>query len=267
MHRINQGALATMTAESAGMVMTWNVGGIRGWLDRALAIGYGVVYDYVYPRFSHYQRLQAEVRELIEKAVPPRLERREVRVLDVGCGPGNFTCALAEAGFNATGLDSYGPLVGSAKSKRRARHLANLAFRQGELTHGNTFRDGAFDQVVSIHALYAHPAPERLLREAHRVLKPGGYAVFVNHTQRVGQWPTLREIARRDGAAAALQGLLWVALNSIFEATRERVGPHYWDEATFSARLGQAGFTVLDMRRTFLGGASLLVWARKSAEI
>jgi len=64
--------------------------------------------------------------------------------------------------------------VGSARGKRRARHLANLAFRQGELTRGNAFRDGAFDQVVSIHALYAHPAPERLLREAHRVLKPGG---------------------------------------------------------------------------------------------
>jgi ubiquinone/menaquinone biosynthesis C-methylase UbiE len=255
-----------MTAESAGMVTTWNVGGIRGWLDRALAVGYRVVYDYVYPRFSHYQRLQTEIRDLVEAAVPPRLERREVRVLDVGCGPGNFTCALAEAGFNVTGLDSYGPLVGSAKGKRRARHLANLAFRQGDLTRGNTFRDGAFDQVVSIHGLYAHPTPDRLLREAHRVLKPGGHAVFVNHTQRIGQWPTLREIARRDGLAVALQGLLWVLLNSIFEATRERVGPHYWDEATFSARLGQAGFAVLDMRRTFLGGASLLVWARKSAE-
>lgn len=255
-----------MTAEWTEIVMAWNVGGIRGWLDRAVAVGYGVVYDYVYPRFSHYQGLQAEIRDLVEKAVPPRLEPREVRVLEVDCGPGHFACALAEAGFNVTGLDSYAPLVGSAKGKRRARHLANLAFRQGELTRGNTFRDGTFDQVVSIHALYAHPAPERLLREAHRVLKPGGHAVFVNHTQRVGQWPTLREIARRDGLAAALQGLLWGLLNSIFEATRERVGPHYWDEATFSAQLVQAGFAVLDMRRTFLGGASLLVWARKSAE-
>src|SRR5216117_2678251 len=107
MHRVRQGALATMTAESAGTIMTWNVGGIRGWLDRALAVGHRVVYDYVYPRFSHYQRLQAEIRDLVEAAVPARLERREVRVLDVGCGPGNFTCALAEAGFNVTGLDSY----------------------------------------------------------------------------------------------------------------------------------------------------------------
>src|SRR5262249_3992790 len=59
----------------------------------------------------------------------------------------------------------------------------------------------------------------------------------------------------------------WILLNSIFEATRERVGPHYWDEATFSARLGQAGVSVLGMRGTLLGGASLLVWARKSAGI
>jgi len=246
--------------------MTWNVGGIRGWLDRALAVGYRVVYDYVYPRFSHYQRLQAEIRDLVEAAVPARLERREVRVLDVGCGPGNFTCALAEAGFNVTGLDSYAPLVGSAKGKRRARHLANLTFRQGDLTRGNTFRDGAFDQVVSIHALYAHPTPDRLLREAYRVLKPGGHAVFVNHTRQIGQWSTLREIGRRDGLGAALHGLLWVLPNSIFEAARQRVGPHYWDEETFSTQLRRTGFSVLEMRRTFLGGVSLLVWARKSAE-
>src|SRR5215467_14554446 len=195
MQRINQGALATMTAEPAGMVMTLNVGGIRGWLDRALAVGYGVVYDYVYPRFRHYQRLQAEVRDLVEAAVPARVERRDVRVLEVACGPGNFTCALAEAGFAATGLDSYTSLVDVAKEKRRARHLSNLAFRHGELASGQTFRDGSFDQVVSIHALYAHPAPDRLLREAYRVLKPGGYAVLVNHTRQIGRWSTVRDLA------------------------------------------------------------------------
>ena len=47
---------------------------------------------------------------------------------------------------------------------------------------------------------------------------------------------------------------------------RQRVGPHYWDEDTFSAQVRRSGFSVLEMRRTFLGDASLLVWARKNAE-
>ena len=243
--------------------MKWKVDPIHGWLDRMLSVGYGVVYDYVYPRFNYYQRLQAEVRDLVEAAVPARVERRDVRVLEVACGPGNFTCALAEAGFTVTGLDAYAALVEAAKEKRRARHLSNLAFRHGELTRGNPFRDETFDQVVSIHSLYVHPAPDQLLREAYRVLKPGGHAVFVNHTRQIGRWSTVRELARRDGLGAALHGLLWVLPNSIFEAARRGVGPHYWDEDTFSARVRGSGFSVLTVRRTFLGDASLLVWARK----
>jgi ubiquinone/menaquinone biosynthesis C-methylase UbiE len=260
---VQPSAPATLTAEAAGTTMKAAADEMRGWLDRMLSVGYGVVYDYVYPRFSHYQRLQAEVRDLVEAAVPARVERRDVRVLEVACGPGNFTCALAEAGFTVTGLDAYAALVEAAKEKRRSRHLSNLAFRHGELTRGNTFRDETFDQVVSIHSLYVHPAPDQLLREAYRVLKPGGHAVFVNHTRQIGRWSTVRELARRDGLGAALHGLLWVLPNLIFEAARRRVGPHYWDEDTFAARVRRSGFSVLTMRRTFLGDASLLVWARK----
>lgn len=259
-------APAILTAGVAGTTMKATLDTLRGWLDRLVSIGYGVVYDYVYPRFSYYQQLQAEVRDLVEAAVPAQVERRDVRVLELACGPGNFTCALAEAGFTVTGLDAYAALVEVAKEKRRARHLSNLAFRHGELTRGNTFRDGAFDQVVSIHSLYVHPAPDRLLREAYRVLKPGGHAVFVNHTRRIGRWSTLRDIARHAGLGAALHGLLWVLPNAIFETARRRVGPHYWDEATFSARVRCSGFSVLEMRRTFVGDASLLVWARKSTD-
>ena len=81
-------------------------------------------------------------------------------------------------------------------------------------------------------------------------------------------WVRARSRRFRFGAKCNIETVIRVAAAGDLhasEATRERVGPHYWDEATFSARLGQAGFTVLDMRRTFLGGASLLVWARKSA--
>ena len=247
-------------------VMNSLVGGVRGGLDRMLSVGYGVVYDYIFERFTPYQRLQAEIRGLVEASVPGSVDRRDVRVLDIACGPGNFTCLLAEAGFSMTGLDTYGALVEVAKEKRRARHLSNLTFRHADLARGNTLREGAFDQVVNIHSLYVHPAPDLLLKEACRVLKPGGHAVFVNHTRQLGQWATVREIKQREGLGAALRALLWVLPNSIFEAVRMPIGPHYWDEEAFSTHLRQAGFTVLEMRRTFLNGASLLVWARKTVE-
>ena len=241
-------------------------GSIRSGLDRMLSIGYGVVYDYIFERFPPYQQLQGELRSLVEASVPAATERRALRILDIACGPGNFTCLLAEAGFSMTGVDTYGALVDVAKEKRRAKHLANLSFRHADLARGNTFREGTFDQVVNIHSLYVHPAPDRLLKEAYRVLKPGGHAVFVNHTRQLGQWATLREIKQREGFGAALRALLWVLPNSIFEAMRRPVGPHYWNEDTFSMHLQAAGFVVLEMRRTFLNGASLLVWARKNVE-
>lgn len=242
------------------------VGGIRSGLDRMLSVAYGVVYDYIFERFTPYQQLRDEVRGLVEASVPASLDRRDVRVLDIACGPGNFTCLLAEAGFSVTGLDTYGALVEVAKEKRRAKHLSNLAFRHADLARGDSFREGAFDQVVNIHSLYVHPAPDQLLKEAYRALKPGGHAVFVNHTRQVGQWSTVREIEQREGLGAALRALLWILPNSIFEAVRKPVGPHYWDEEAFSTHLHEAGFTVLEMRRTFLNGASLLVWARKTVE-
>jgi SAM-dependent methyltransferase len=231
-----------------------------------LCVAYGVVYDYIFERFRPYQDLLKEVRRLVEITTLETVDRREVRVLDLGCGLGNFTLSLAEAGFSVIGLDTYGALVELAREKRRVKRLANLAFRYGDLAEGASFREGTFDHIVTIHSLYVHPAPERLLREAYRVLKPGGHAIFVNHTRQVGLWLTIRDFTRREGLEAALRSLVWLVPNAIFEVARRRIGPHYWSETEFRARLQEAGFTVLAMRRTFLSGASLLVWARKSED-
>jgi ubiquinone/menaquinone biosynthesis C-methylase UbiE len=160
------------------------------------------------------------------------------------------------------GLEPYGPLVELAREKRRARRLANLAFTQGDLTKATLLRDASFDQIVNVHSLYAHADPQALLVQARRVLKPGGHAIFVNHTGPVQARRTFRDLRAREGLGAALRCLmLWLLPHGLFEATRRRTGPHYWSEATFTAKLQAAGFTVLETRRTFLNGASLLVWA------
>jgi len=262
--------MPTVGAETRGPaaaegIMRAVVRALQWGLDRMLSVGYGVVYDAIFERFPPYQDLQAEVLELVEKSAPDA-PRRDVHVLDVGCGPGNFTFVLAEAGFSTIGLEAYGALVELAREKRRAKRLANLAFRHGELAEGAGGRDGSFDVVVSIHGLYVHPEPLTLLREARRVLKPGGCAVFVNPTRHVGHWSTFRDIKNRDGMRAAMASLLWLVPNSIFEIARKRIGPHYWDEHEFAGNLKAAGLTVLGMRRTFLNGASVLVWARRDVE-
>jgi ubiquinone/menaquinone biosynthesis C-methylase UbiE len=244
--------------------MTSVLTAVQWGVDRMLSVGYGLVYDYIFERFTPYQQLQSEVLGLVEASATAG-GRRDTHVLEIGCGPGNFTFILAEAGFTAMGLDPYDALVELAREKRRSKRLANLAFRHGDLAAGS-FPEATFDQVVSIHALYVHPRPLELLRDVYRILKPGGHTVLVNHTRQVGKWSTFREIKAADGLAAALRSLVWLLPNSIFEAARKRVGPHYWDETQFCANLRAAGFTVLETRRTFLNGASLLVWARKSAE-
>jgi SAM-dependent methyltransferase len=240
--------------------------GLQWGVDRMLSVGYGLLYDYIFEQFGPYQKLQAEVLELVKAGAAQVPDRRQVHVLDVDCGPGNLTFVLAEAGFSVVGLEPYAALVELAREKRRAKRLANLAFSQGDLTTTTAFRSDSFDQVVNVHSLYAHPDPHALLAQVHRVLKPGGQAVFVNHTRRVDVRGTFAAVRAREGSAAALRCLLlWLLPHALFEAARRRIGPHYWTEDQFGRHLRAAGFTVLECRRTFLDGASVLLWARKDS--
>ena len=241
------------------------LGAVQWTLDRMVSVGYGVVYDTIVERFGPYRELHGDVLRFVEAAVTPGTSRREIRVLDVACGPGTFALRLAAAGFETVGIDAYAGLVDLAREKREAHRAANLAFRQADLAEGGLFAEETFDQVVNIHSLYTQRDPQRLLREVYRALKPGGHAVFVNPTRRVRLGAAMREVRRREGMGAALRCLLFVLPNALFEAMRKRAGPHYWATEELTARLRQAGFTVLEVRPAFFDGASLLAWVRKDA--
>lgn len=110
--------------------------------------------------------------ELVEQAVP----RDDLRVLDLGCGTGTLTARLARSRRNVdvVGVDADSSVLGRARSRLATEGVrASLVEARAEAL---PLGDASFDRVVS-SLLFHHLTTESkraALREARRVLKPGG---------------------------------------------------------------------------------------------
>ena len=95
-------------------------------------------------------------------------------VLDVACGTGVLARAAAKrvAGGSVVGLDASEGMLAVA-----ARTSPDIEWREG-LAESLPFDDARFDVVVSQFGLMFFSDARQALREARRVLRPGGRAVF-----------------------------------------------------------------------------------------
>ena len=92
--------------------------------------------------------------------------------LDLGCGPGGITEPLSRRvgpSGRVVGLDRDAEFLEHA----RARAAANVEFRQGDAFRAD-FPDGSFDLVHMRFLASTAGDPERLIREAIRLCRPGG---------------------------------------------------------------------------------------------
>jgi len=95
------------------------------------------------------------------------------RALDVACGPGFLTLALARRYAEATGFDATDAFLAMARAEAAERGLRNVRFEQGD-AESLPFDDDAFDLVTCRAAFHHFPRPERVMAEIARVTAPGG---------------------------------------------------------------------------------------------
>lgn len=119
-------------------------------------------------------------------------EVKGLRLLEVGCGTGNISLALAHRGALVVGLDASGPMLARAQDKAGQEGLG-ITWIKG-LASSLPFEDESFDGVLCILALDFMADREMALKEMVRVLRPGGF-VAVAMLNRFSLW-TLKRVVR-----------------------------------------------------------------------
>ncbi|MET3233113.1 UNVERIFIED_ORG: ubiquinone/menaquinone biosynthesis C-methylase UbiE [Burkholderia sp. 1263] len=103
----------------------------------------------------------------------------DATVLDMGCGAGHASFAVAPHASEVVAYDIAPPMLATVEGAAKERGLANIRTRQGA-AEMLPFDDHSFDWVISrMSAHHWHDVP-LALAEVRRVLKPGGKVLFVD---------------------------------------------------------------------------------------
>jgi len=121
-----------------------------------------------------------------------RQEYHGKRVLDCGCGTGEFTCWYAARRNQVTAIDLCLASLQQAEKYAASYNLDNITFRQHSVLELDLPSD-SFDLVYSYGVLHHTPDPNRGFRNMVRVARPGGvvivsvYSLYSRYIHRVRQ--------------------------------------------------------------------------------
>jgi ubiquinone/menaquinone biosynthesis C-methylase UbiE len=111
---------------------------------------------------------------ILTKYIDPTL-----RILDVGCGPGDLSIRISQQCHEVLGVDVTPEMIQIAEEKA-ALEPANVYFQQADACD-LPFENYSFDTVMSVNALQTMSRPEVALMEMSRVLKPGGELLLITY--------------------------------------------------------------------------------------
>ncbi len=131
------------------------------------------------PEWDRLRSMHAS-EQAVEEAVLAALGDRPIRnLLDLGTGTGRMLRLLAGRAARAVGLDASHAMLSVARANLEKAGLMRVELRQGDI-HAPPVEQGGFDLVVIHQVLHYLDDPARALREAARLVAPGGRLLIVD---------------------------------------------------------------------------------------
>ena len=127
--------------------------------------------------FARYEAPPAETVFPLEFAYHLLGDVAGLRIVDFGCGSGANTVLLANRGAHVWGVDISEDLIRLARRRLEVNGRAGTAEFIVASAHDLPFPDGSIDIVFGIAILH-HLDLRLVSKEVHRVLRPGGRAIF-----------------------------------------------------------------------------------------
>jgi SAM-dependent methyltransferase len=227
-----------------------------------------------YDRFVNWERRLALELPFIERQlglVDARLPSEQVcppgplRVLDVACGTGKHAIALAQRGYDVTGVDLSPAMIERARANARAAGIDDVRFlvagfgllvrrTQADIAHRSACDRREFDALLCLGNSLPHVLTEEALHttlvDMAAVLRPGGLLFVQTRNMdavldRGARWMPLQ--ARREGASVQGDGHEWLFVRfydfhqdgslTFNVVTLEREGKGPWRQRADATRL------------------------------
>ncbi len=177
--------------------------------------------------------------------------------LDLGCGEGTNTRAVARLGARMTGLDIAPTFVRHAR-EMEAREPLGIDYVLGD-GQSIDFPDASFDFVTAFMSLMDMADQQSVLKGVERVLRPRGFLQFsILHPCFVP--PTRKNIRNEAGEAVAVQ------IADYFDETDGRIERWLFSAIPAEERAGLTPFSIPRFHRTLTSWVSMIVGAGLAIE-